>query len=169
MRVYPLLLTCWLASWVQLGWAASIDERDMKAALIYNFAMYTAWPDKPAKIFNVCTFEADQDSLNEALLESKMLNGMPVNVRTIRDVDDINACHVLFVEEAKMNNNQNLEAMLQKYSVLMVHNGKTHTDASMITIELVDKRYRFSINHHATKNANLTLSSKLLRLATRVY
>lgn len=169
MRRLNIFLASWLASWMQLGLAASVDERDMKALLIYNFSIYTTWPDNSEKAFNVCMFEADQESVNEALLESKVVNGKSVQVRTIHHIDDVKVCQVLFMEESNVRYDQQLQQQLQRYSVLFVHNGQTHTDASMIHIELVDKRYLFSINHQAAKDANLTLSSKLLRLATRVY
>ncbi len=164
-----IYLASLLASWMQPGFAASVDERDMKAALIYNFAVYTSWPNNADKAFNICMFEADQESLNEAMLERKVLNGKSVHVRNIHDIEDVKACQVLFMEDATTKDEKHLLQQLQKYSVLFVHNGQKQTDASMIHIELVDKRYHFSINHQAAKDANLTLSSKLLRLATRVY
>lgn len=167
-RLNILLLGC-LASWAQLGLAATVDERDMKAALIYNFSVYTKWPENTGKNFNICLFEADQESLNAAMLESKVLNGKPVHVRNIHHLDDVKTCQVLFMEEASTQNEKQLLQQLQKYSVLFVYNGQKLKDTSMIDIELVDKRYHFSINHQAAKDANLTLSSKLLRLATRVY
>lgn len=169
MRRLNIFLASWLASWMQLGLAASVDERDMKAALIYNFAVYTSWPASSEKAFNICMFEADQESVNEAMLERKVVNGKSVHVRSIHDIDDVKICQVLFMEDATTKDEKHLLQQLQKYSVLFVHNGQKQTDASMIHIELVDKRYHFSINHQAAKDANLTLSSKLLRLATRVY
>lgn len=169
MRPLNFLLASWLVGWMQPSLAASVDERDMKAALIYNFSVYTTWPESPDKVFNICMFEADQESLNEALLERKVLNGKPVQVRSIHHVDEVKTCQVLFVEEANIRNDQQLRQQLQKHSVLFVHHGQKQTNASMIDIQLVDKRYSFSINHQAAKDANLTLSSKLLKLATRVY
>lgn len=169
MRFLQILLICCLACWVQLGIASSVDERDMKAALLYNFSVYTSWPNNEDKEFNICIFEADQENLNESLLESKVLSGKPVRVRNIHHIDDVKTCQVLFVEEANISNEKLLQQALQKHSILFVHNSQKLTDASMIRIELVDKRYHFSINNQAVKEANLTLSSKLLRLATRVY
>jgi hypothetical protein len=164
-----LLLVSCLAGWMQPVIAAPVDERDMKAALIYNFSIYTTWPETSSKVFNVCMFEGDQESLNEGLLEKRTLNGKPVRVLSIHRIEDVKTCQVLFMEDVKNIEDKRLIQQLQKYSVLLVHNGQKHTDASMIHIELIDKRYHFSINHQAAKDANLTLSSKLLRLATRVY
>jgi hypothetical protein len=58
---------------------------------------------------------------------------------------------------------------VKKYSVLLVDTAQNPTQTGMIQIELVDKRYHFVIHHQAVKEANLMLSSKLLRLAARVY
>jgi YfiR/HmsC-like len=168
-RATNILLASCFAGWMQPVIAASVDERDMKAALIYNFSMYTTWPENSDQFFNICMFDGDQENLNEALLERRVLNGKPIHVRNIRDMEDLKTCQVLFMEEATTKNDKQLLQQLKKNSVLFVHNGEKQTDASMIHIELVDKRYHFSINQQVAKDANLTLSSKLLRLATRVY
>jgi len=153
----------------QPGAAGSVDERDMKAALIYNFSVYTTWPEDTAKAFHVCTFEDDQDNLNEQLLERKTINGKPVHVTHIRQLDELKNCQVLFVEDTTKAHDRRLFDLVKKYSVLLVDTAQNPTQTGMIQIELVDKRYHFVIHHQAVKEANLMLSSKLLRLAARVY
>lgn len=153
----------------QPGIATSVDERDMKAALIYNFSVYTTWPDDTAKVFNVCTFDDDQGNLNEQLLERKTINGKPVNVKHVRHIDDVKDCQVLFVEDTAKVHDRRLQDVVKKYSVLLIESAQNPTQTGMIQIELVDKRYHFVIDHQAVKDANLMLSSKLLRLAARVY
>jgi hypothetical protein len=165
----PIILASWLAVWAQPSIAATVSEQDMKAALIYNFSVYTTWPQDTFKVFTICMFERDQETLNEAMLEKKAINGKQIHVKNIHDIEDVKSCQVLFMEEANQAQEKRLLPLLQKYSVLFIHNGQKHAEASMIKIELIDKRYAFSINLQAAKDANLTLSSKLLRLATRVY
>lgn len=169
MRSAHFIIAGLLMGLNQPGVAASVDERDMKAALIYNFSVYTTWPEDTAKVFNVCTFDDDQDNLNEQLLERKTINGKPVNVKHLRQIDDVKGCQVLFVEEAAKAHDRRLHDVVKKYSVLLIDTAQNPTQTGMIQIELVDKRYHFVIDHQAVKDANLMLSSKLLRLAARVY
>lgn len=167
-RVIHLILVMSLAGWLPLGFAATVDERDIKAALIYNFAVYTSWPESTQHFFNICLVESDQESVNEGMLKSKTLNGKVVHVKHLRDIDDVKTCQILFMEEVSGKEDKRLLQLIKKHAVLFVHNGHQYIDTSMIRIELVDKRYHFSINYQVAKDANLTLSSKLLRLATRV-
>lgn len=153
----------------QLGTAASVDARDMKAALIYNFSVYTTWPEDTAKVFNVCTFDDDQDNVNEQLLERKTIHGKPVHVTHLHHIDDVKGCQVLFVEDTAKAHDRRLHEAVKKYAVLLIDTAQNPTQTGMIQIELVDKRYHFVIDHQAVKDANLMLSSKLLRLAARVY
>lgn len=169
MRRAHFIVAGLLMGVTQPGVAASVDERDMKAALIYNFSVYTTWPEDNAKVFNVCTFDDDQDNLNEQLLERKTINGKPVHVTHLHQMEEVKGCQVLFVEEAAKAHDRRLRDAVKKYSVLLVDTAQNPTQTGMIQIALVDKRYHFVIDYQAVKDANLMLSSKLLRLATRVY
>ncbi|MDI1308839.1 MAG: YfiR family protein [Methylotenera sp.] len=147
-----------------------VDERDMKAALIYNFSIYTAWPEANSNSFNVCTFEDDQENINTSLLESKKINGKPIHFEVIRDVADIQNCQVLYVEEARQIYHSKYSQLIDKLAILTIsENSHRLNNSSIINIKLENKKYNFTINNQAAKQLNLLLSSKLLRLASKVY
>ncbi|MDX1914856.1 MAG: YfiR/HmsC family protein [Methylophilus sp.] len=54
-----------------LATSAQVEDRDMKSALIYNFAVYTTWPAQESNVLSVCAFQEDQDNINYHLLEEK--------------------------------------------------------------------------------------------------
>lgn len=147
-----------------------VDERDMKAALIYNFSIYTAWPETNSNSFNVCTFEGDQENINVSVLESKKINGKPIHFNVIRYEADIQNCQVLYVEEARQIYNSRFSKLVDKLAILTISENSDRLDSSgIINIKLENKRYHFTINNQAAKQLNLLMSSKLLRLASKVY
>ncbi len=147
-----------------------VDERDMKAALIYNFSIYTAWPEVNSNSFNVCTFEDDEENINASLLESKKINGKPIHFKVIRDAADVKTCQVLYLEEARQIYNSKYSQLIDKLAILTVSESSHQLDSlGIINIKLENKKYNFTINNQAAKQLNLMVSSKLLRLATKVY
>lgn len=147
-----------------------VDERDMKAALIYHFSIYTAWPEVNSSGFNVCTFEDDKENINTRLLESKRINGNPIHFKVIRDVADVKVCQVLYIEEAVQIYSRRYSQLIDKLAILTISESRHQLDsAGIINIQLVNKKYNFTINNQAAKQLNLLVSSKLLRLATKVY
>jgi hypothetical protein len=148
----------------------SVDERDMKAALIYNFSVYTTWPELTGSTFNVCAFEGDDENINNNLFESKKINGKPIHFVIIHAVSEVKSCQVLYLEETNKIGDNRLFENMEKFSVLSIAQIKDKTEnASIIKIQLNNNKYDFTINNQVAKQANLMVSSKLLRLATRVY
>lgn len=146
------------------------NERDVKAALIYNFAVYTTRPEYKENTFNICVFDEDQENLNRNILESKQVNGKPIHYEVIHSFSDVKKCQVLYLEDSRNKDNKLLLGMLVNLSVLSIEDiTAREDDVGMIKIHLDDKRYHFTINNEAAKRSNLIFSSQLLRLATKVY
>jgi hypothetical protein len=151
------------------GSTAPVSDHDMKAALIYNFAVFIAWPEENHMI-NVCAFEEDQDNVNRDILESKEINGMPVHFVIIRNLDQIKSCQILYLEETKKIDDKKLLAYLADSKLLSILNSQSSSENfAIIKMQLENNKYTFTINNQVAKQANLTVSSKLLRLATKVY
>lgn len=150
--------------------SGSVNERDMKAALIYNFSVFTTWPDSKADTFTICTFYEDQENINQNMLQSKKINDKPVRFYVLRDKADMHKCQVLYVEEYKLVDDQGTLDVLNNLPILSVVDVSSHSMAAgVVNIKLEDHRYNFSINNEAAKRSSLSLSSRLLRLATKVY
>ncbi|HAE99825.1 MAG TPA: hypothetical protein DCO68_10080 [Methylophilaceae bacterium] len=153
-----------------LATSAQVENRDIKSALIYNFAVYTTWPAQESNVLNVCAFQEDQDNINYHLLEEKKINDKKITYKTIDGIEEIKNCQVLYLEETHWIKDKRLKENIEKYSVLTIADtGNQSAYASMINLQLENKKYSFTINNQVAKEASLTLSSKLLRLATRVY
>lgn len=147
-----------------------VNERDMKAALIYNFAVFTAWPESGETAFNVCVFDEDKENLNKDILRSKQINGKPIHFEVIFSNSDVKKCQLIYLEDSKNREDKTLLESMVNFSVLSIEDTTDKVaSAGIINIHLDHKKYKFTVNNEAAKRSNLTVSSKLLRLATKVY
>lgn len=145
-----------------------VKERDMKAALLYNFAVFTTWPESPSFAFNICVFEEDRENINHQLLTTKKINGKPVSFVVLKRIDAIRNCQILYSEEKRIDS-QKISRILPKHPILSVVDATERPlSEGIINIRLVDNKFQFSINNEAAKHSNLSLSSKLLHLAVEV-
>src|SRR5262249_39816872 len=103
--------------------------------------------------------------LEEALRE-KTVSGRRISVRRCSDPKDIGACHLLFVAGSERDRVPKILETLKGRPTLTV--GGIVGFAAMggcINFYVDGKKVRFEINPGAAKQASLTVSSKLLRLA----
>lgn len=147
------------------------SEYELKAAFLFNFAKFVAWPPNafanPGDAFSVCVVGADPfgRTLDDALL-GKTVEQHPVSVMRVRRVADITHCQILFVPASESRLLPEILAKLHGQCVLVI--GETDDFASsggVIQFTLEENRVRFFINTDAADRAGLKISSKLLALA----
>lgn len=144
-------------------------EYAVKAAFLYNFAKFVAWPEKRANssAFRICIHRPDPfGEVLEAVLGNKTLGEQRVELRRVGGGDDLDECHILFVGRGVA-----AERVLSHLGdgVLTVGEEAGFLEAGgMIRLMLRDNRVRFAINAAAAQRAGLRISSQLLKLATEV-
>ncbi len=140
------------------------DAATLKAAFLYNFALYTTWPPPPPNAFTLCAIGHDELGTAFDALANKQVDGKPVHVRRIDSAAEARGCHVLYVPESSAGNLPALSRGLASQPVLIVSDAG-NLDASMILIEAEGNRLAFSVNLARLRQAGMDVSSKLLRLA----
>ena len=144
---------------------AQVDGVDMKAAYIFNFAMFTTWPGGGARgPLVVC---AQPDGPLWPSLQA--LNGRPVNGRpwSVTDLSHPKAAHCDIVVLARTAQ----QPVLPAAGVLVVRDGVVRDrDGRGAAITLVedDEHIRFDIDTQEAARCGLRFSSRLLRLARNV-
>ena len=154
---------------------AQVDGVDMKAAYIFNFAMFTTWPDGGARgPLVVC---AQPDGPLWPSLQA--LNGRPVNGRpwSVTDLSHPKAAHCDIVVLARTAQQPALPAT----GVLVVRDGVVRDrdmrvgdmrvgdgHGAAITLIEDDEHIRFDIDTQEAARCGLRFSSRLLRLARNV-
>jgi hypothetical protein len=175
-RRWLMALATLLLSGLLLGghaWASEFDEYAVKAAYLYNFAKFVEWPpgafasaDAPLLI---CI--AGDNPFGDALatLSGKTVESHPVEVRPIPAATGLEKCHIVFIGRAEQGRFKTVLAKLARLPILTVSDiGGFAQAGGMIGLVEADQRIRFDINLAITHQANLKLSSQLLKLATIV-
>ena len=80
----------------------SRQEYRLKAAFLYNFAKFIDWPSDsfPAGASPIVLCVLGSDPFGTALdetLQGKTVRGRSLVIRRFREVEDVRACHILFV------------------------------------------------------------------------
>lgn len=146
-------------------------EYQLKAVFLFNFAQFVAWPpaafaasDSPL-VIGVLGEDPFHNALDDTVRGEKV-DGHPITVERYRRLDDLRACHVLFVCRSEFGHLDQILARLKGQPVLTVGDVEGFAQrGGMIRFLNESNKVRFRINVEAAKAANLTISSKLLRPA----
>lgn len=144
------------------------DPATLKAAFLYNFALYTSWPPAAATGFALCAY--GRDDLGSALdaLAGKAIDGKLVQVRRVDSLVEARSCQLLYVAEATGASLPSVASGLRTAPVLVVSDAAGAAEQAMIQIEPDGSRLAFSVNLGRVRAAGLDISARLLRLARSV-
>ena len=146
-------------------------EYQVKAAFLYNFAQFVEWPPvvfpevQSPLVIGVLGDDPFGGYLDDLVREEKV-NGRPLVVQRYHTIVEIKTCHVLFICQSEIDQLEQILAGLKGRNILTVGDGERFASrGGMIRFVTEQNRIRLRINVEAAKVANLTISSKLLRLA----
>ena len=148
-----------------------LDEYQVKAAFICNFANFVEWPPptyrSPADPFMVCVLGRNPfGSALESMAAGRMVDGHPFTVRQMSDVRQSAGCQIVFVSESERLRYRLILDSLKTSSILSV--GETSgfiSEGGIVVLRVEDGRVRIEIDAQAAKQKNLRISAHLLDLA----
>jgi hypothetical protein len=169
LRMAPGFALAVAAACLPLQALAQDAEYALKAAFVFNFAVFTQWPDPalPAgSPLQLCAYGGNP--MLEALisLNDKVVNGHRVQLRQLDAGAGARNCHVLVLDARDRERWSGLRRDLAGANVLTVADDR-QIGASGAVLALMNDHSRiiFDADLEAARQAHLTLSSKLLRLA----
>src|SRR5690606_16999269 len=146
-------------------------EYQVKAAFIYNFTGFVEWPDsvfaspKAPLVIGVYGKNPFSNYLNE-IVRNETVDGHPIEVRPVTNSNEFANCHILFLNPGQKENMRELLDVAERYPVLTVSDHPDFDRAGGIIRLYTDQnRVRLRINISAAQEANLRISSKLLKVA----
>ena len=151
--------------------APQSPEYLIKAAYLYNFAMFVDWPPEafPASGAPIVIGVVGADPFGWALdrmVLDKRINNRRIVVERFKLGDDVRRCHILFVSPAESTHMGDVVQKVGTQAVLIVGD---ESDAVIrggtIAFTVRNDKVGFEINLTAARRARLTISSKLLNLA----
>jgi len=151
--------------------AQIVDEYQVKAAFIYNFAKFVEWPPHAFKSaadpIVVCVLGQNPfGNMLDAAVSGKAVEGRTFLVRQLSGEQSSAGCQILFVSSSERKHLHAILGEIKTGGVLTV--GETDTFASeggVINFKIEDGRVRFQVNVDAAEQARLRISAKLLSLA----
>jgi len=146
----------------------------IKAAYLYNFAMFVDWPadafSTRTSPFVIGILGANRfDRALERTVADKRIDRRPIVVRRVDSPRDLRHCHIVFVSSSDAARSAEVLDRLDGLPILVV--GETSDFArrgGTIAFLIEDNRVRFEVNLDAARRAKLTISAKLLSLAKTV-
>lgn len=154
--------------------ASGHSEYEVKAAYLYNFGRFVAWPrDVPADHapeFTICVL--GRDPFGPALdttISGEKIGGRSVVASRISEIEKASTCRVLFISSSESKRLKEVLAGLGRRSILTVSDMPEFVQqGGMVQFVLAEERVRFEINKAAAQQAGLSLSSELLKVAVKV-
>lgn len=146
-------------------------EYEVKAVFLFNFTQFVEWPPSsfiPAQApFVIGVFRENPfGSYLEDVVSGEKVNGRPLVVYHYKNLEEIKACHILFINKAEINNLEDILASIKGKNILTVSDaGSFLKQGGMIRFITKDNKIHIQINPEAAKEDDLTISSKLLRVA----
>ena len=144
----------------------------IKAAFLYNFSRFVIWPESTGRehdSFSVCVLGDDPFGETLDTLEGKKVHELELTVKRIRNPALVTDCPLVYITLPDAGQRSAALSMLRELPVLTVSDFEDFTEqGGIIRFKLMDNKIRFDINIEAARTANLSISSKLLSLATVV-
>jgi hypothetical protein len=147
-------------------------EYQVKAAYLYNFGRFVAWPaSAPAdESFSICVLGQDPfGQILDTTLTGLSIDSKAVTVRRLAKAEQAIRCRIVFISESEAPQLKATLAALEKSSVLTVSDIPQFAQrGGVIQFVLAENRVRFEINLTIAQSVGLVLSSDLLKVAIAV-
>ena len=160
-------LTLFIFSTIVLS--ASLNQ--IKAVFLINFFHYTSWSKEafstknPA--INLCLI-ADNEfrQLLELTVKDKLIDGKKIIVQSLTPKTPPELCQLLFISQSKTEKIPVYIPLVNTLIISDIANSIHH--GAMIELRTINRKVKLFINLKLIKQANLSINSRLLSLATIV-
>jgi hypothetical protein len=152
------------------GLTQVVDEYEVKAIFLVNFASFTEWPASSASELNLCVYGKDPFGASIDKHAGRKIGPRTLSVKRSQDPGALSQCQIVFISRQPPGNLHRAIESIRAGGVLTVADTEgAGRDGVMINMSLGSDKVSFEVNAEAAKRAGLSISSKLLRLATAVY
>ena len=155
------------------GAAGSASEYDVKAAFLYNFTKFVEWPSwafhDDRSTVRLCVLGEDPFGGSLQEIAEGEVAGRRVTVLRARSMGAPAGCQILFVSRSERARLPLILREVRDAPVLTVGDTRGFLEHGGIVNFVVEgSKVRFEISQEAAERAGIRISSRLLRLATRV-
>jgi uncharacterized protein DUF4154 len=147
------------------------EEYRVKSVFLYNFSKFVTWPascfEGPQSPLIISIVGEDPfDGILDEIITGEKSPARPVIVKRYKTAAEMDGCHILFINYKDSTLVQEALNLTKGRKILTVSDAKNFTSmGGMIAFYVAQNKIRLGINAAAAKEADLVISSKLLRLA----
>jgi hypothetical protein len=160
-------------AWLPVGAAAAephdrVDEYQVKAAFLFNFAKFVAWPEAPGQPLVIGIIGDDAfGAVIDAAVRGKSVNNRPLEVRRLGYADDTSGCQIVYVSGSERRHRQDVLRRVGNGVLTVGDVPQFVRDGGVIGFLLDGNRVRFQINAGAAEQRGLKIHSQLMSLAAK--
>ncbi|MDR4519786.1 MAG: YfiR family protein [Nitrosomonas sp.] len=150
--------------------ANETTEYRLKTAFLYNFAVYTEWPENINGVFNLCFYGKHSFEAYLEHLEQKEINTLPIAVKNISNLNALKDCHMIYLSRSVFVDLTRIIALLDNKPILTVSDYPDGIENGIMLNMVVSEegKIAFEVNLTEAKKSGLNFSSQLLRIARKV-
>lgn len=175
IAVIATILSSCLFPWEAMGQTPA-DEYEIKAEMLTNVFKLVDWPaakaGSPSAPFVVGIIGSDDmgQALGKAIARmsaATTLAGHPIEIRKMSGADGIEQCHAVFVGGSDRKRVQAIIQAAHGQPILTIgESDKFASSGGMVGLVVTDDRIQVEVNLAAAQSSGLSISSRLLRIAT---
>ena len=142
----------------------------LKAAYVYNIAKFTRWPadmfSSDASHISLCLYGENDVTIELTSLNGHLINSHPIRGFVPTSEHDFKQCHILYISPTEKRRYGYILSLVDANRVLTISDDMRFIKSGgLINLVEIQQRLRFQINKQLLSEQELTLSSKLLKLA----
>jgi YfiR/HmsC-like len=147
-------------------------ESQVKAAYLYNFGKFVRWQaDRVSpQTLTICLLGKDPfGAVLDATVEGESIDGKKITVKRLSSIQDLTSCSILFVATSEESRLGPVLSAAQHQGLLTVSDIPHFAEhGGIIGFVMLQDKIRFEVNRAAAEQSHLTLSSELLKVASKV-
>lgn len=164
-----ILILCMLAQvpvWAFAEESSLGTENLIRSAMVFNFCKFVEWPSAGEDQIVLGIISKPGETPDFSSIAGKMIQDTRIEVRPIYTKEDLDGCQLVFIDKDQENKLSDLLKIADQKSILTISEMDDFCSRGGI-IQLVERRgkLRFFINRKAAGQAQLNLSSQLLKMA----
>ncbi|MBL4608893.1 MAG: YfiR family protein [Pseudomonadales bacterium] len=147
------------------------QEDKIKAAYLYQLTYFTEWPKSTLSrdTLSICILGKDKIGKELAPLHMRQSGGVHIEIVYIERPIDASSCNILYIANTEKKHLSLIFDVLQVESVLTVSSIKDFVkQGGIIGFAIINNTVRLEVNYSAALKAGITLSAKLLEVASLV-
>jgi hypothetical protein len=154
-----------------LASADQATEYRIKTAFLYNFAVYTEWPNRLKDGFTICFYGNNPFESYFDHISQKQVKGHVIAIRRPENLGDLHSCQMVFIGREAISDVEDIAETLYGKPILIVSDtpGGILPGVSLNMDLTEEGKIGFEVNLASAKKSRLNFSSQLLRIAKKVH